>query len=120
VARKGREIETFRQPQPKYVLGVVLERIAGFGMGEDREPAPVHDQPRDYLAEQLGPERQLAASARMRTNGLVVHSPDGKAEHPPSLRAELTGSLAGRVVEIDVGVIARDLAHGALLPCRVP
>src|SRR5882672_10184097 len=100
--RERRQVQRLRRPEPHDMFGMVLDGLARLRVGEYRQPVSIHDQPRDDLRKQLGPERELAASARMRADGFVVHAPDGEAEGPASLGAKLLRSLAARGVEIDV------------------
>ena len=93
------------------MLGVVLERVARLRVCEHGETVAVDDQPGDDLGKLVGAEGQLAAAARVRTNGLVVHAPDRHAEAPAGILAKLARPLPVRGVEIDVGVIGGNSAH---------
>ena len=99
-----RKLERLRRPEPDHVIGVILQRVAGLRVGEDREAFSVEDQPGDDLGELLVLDRELAASARMRADRIVVHAADLDAEcarrpprrAPPPARACRRRNRRGR------------------------
>ncbi len=85
-------------------------------MGEDGETAAVEDEPGQDLGELVRREGELAAAARMRTNGVVVHAADGEGKALAGGFAQLARLLAcGWGVVVDVSVVAGDCAHGSVL-----
>jgi hypothetical protein len=54
---------------------VVLERVAGVGVSEHGEAVAVEDKPRDHVGERVDGECQLAAVARMRSDGASCMRP---------------------------------------------
>src|SRR5882757_2500258 len=93
------------------MVGVILERVSRQRVCEHGQAFSVHHEPGENPSELLGIERELAASTRMRTDGLVVHTPNRKIKSLAGCRAELAGLLAGSRIEINVGVIPCDPAH---------
>ena len=91
--------------------GVVLERVAGLGVGEYGQPIAVEDQPGDDGGELVGSECELAAAAGVGADGLVVHAPDGDAERPARRLAQRLRPLTVGGVEVDVGMVALDRTH---------
>lgn len=87
--------------------------IAGFGMREDGETAPVECRPSRERAKLLSGNRELTAPARVRADRLQVEMADRDAKLRLSFLRE--GQLIG--VEIDVGVEILDCAHVGKIGC---
>src|SRR5262245_33613122 len=84
-----RQFQRLRRTEPDHVVGVVLERVAGLRVGEDREGAAVEHQPRHDLGELLDTDSELATAAGMRADRIVVHAPNLDAERFAGGFAEL-------------------------------
>lgn len=85
--------------------------VAGGRVDEERQATSMEHRPASEVAEALRRERQLAASARVRTHGALVKAADGRAEALLRLRREGARGTDFVGVEIDVGVEVQDLRH---------
>ena len=99
---------------PDGAVPVIGQMVTGFGVGEDSQALPVHDQPGEDLIENLGGKVQLAAPTGVRPDIAYVHPAhsDGRKQ-AHGLFADLLGRALRVGVEIDMGVVAVDLGHGA-------
>src|SRR5258706_6002725 len=95
------------------MIGVILERVSRQRVREHGQAFSVHHEPGEDASELLGIECELAASARMRTDGLVVHAPNRKIESLAGCRAELAGLLAGSRILMNIDMITCDAAQSA-------
>lgn len=112
---KRRQIQGLGRPKPKHVFGVVLDTVTGVGMGKNGQAVALFDEPRDHLPEELGPERQLAATPRMGAYRLIVHAPDHDGKGSTGGLAKRLGLLSAGSIKIDMRMIADDGTHVALL-----
>jgi hypothetical protein len=96
------------------MISVVFECVACHRMSKNCEPAAVHNEPWNHLGKLVGVERKPAASARVRADGLIVQWSDRKAKGLAGRFGELSGFLAARRIEVNVGVIACNNAHPTL------
>lgn len=101
------------------MVRVILQRVPGLRVGEDRQAAAIDDKPRDDTCKLINPDRQLAAAARMRTNRAIMHAPDHNAERLVGCLAQASRPIVFCGIEIDMGVITRDRTHGNVI-VRVP
>ena len=85
--------------------GVIFEIVAGDGVNQHVELAPVRVEPRDQSFELRRVERELTAPARMRAHELLMHAAHGDAEALRGLCADRPRLFHRLLVKVDVGVI---------------
>jgi len=105
------QVERFAGPKPDHMLRMVGSVVAGLGMGEDRQAAPVERRPLRELAELFGQHRQLDASPRVRPHRTRMKMADRHAEPLARLGCNRLrfGKLLG--IEIDMRVEILDRGH---------
>jgi hypothetical protein len=88
--------------------------VAGARMGEDGEAVAVERDPLRKISELLGPDRQLAASPRVRSDRSGVETPNRNSEPLTGRFGDTSGAIQLIGIEIDMRVeIADDaLGHG--------
>src|SRR3954471_14246504 len=91
---------------------MISEIVAGLGMSKDRKWAAIEHQPLHDVAELVGRDRQLAASARVRTNGPEVKVADRHSEAGVRRRCQLLSERNFLRIEVDVRVEIADRGFG--------
>src|SRR5205085_9297524 len=111
------EVERLARPEPDHVLRVVGEVLAGAGMREDRQAVAVERHPLREVAELVARHRQLAASARVRSDRANVKVADRNAEFRLRRRPERPRPLELVLVEVNmrVEIANRGLGHARAL-----
>ena len=94
------------------MLRMIAPVVAGAGVREDRQPIAIERDPLSEVAELLRPDRQLAASARMRADGIPVEVTDGNVEALLGGAGQGLGAIELVGVEIDMRVEVTDRAFG--------
>ena len=103
------EVQRYLPAHPDRPITMVFEVVPGVGMGEDREVAAVHREPRHEGCELLVPEMDLEAELRMRTDGLFVEAPHLDLEALLDRLPQRPRRISRCSIEVDVAVPIDDL-----------